>query len=54
MYDCSTMIKLILEIINPETKGNVRELKDKIKWVKIEDFSRDTIKMLAYMQLIYE
>ena len=48
------MIKLILDIINLEARANIRELKDKIKQVKIEDFGRDVIKMLINIQLIYE
>ena len=52
--DGPAMIKLILDMVNPEARVNVRELKDKIKQVKIEDFEGNVPKMLTHMQLIYE
>ena len=48
------MIKLILGMINPEARASARELKDKIKQVKIEDFKGNVPKMLTHMQLMHE
>ena len=48
------MIKLILDMINLEARASARELKDKIKQVKIENFEGNASKMLTDMQLICE
>ena len=52
--DGPTMAKIILDIMNPEARVNVRELKKKIGNVNINDFKGDVPKMLTHMRLLYD
>ena len=52
--DRPTMAKVILDIMNPEARVNVRELKKEISNVKITDFEGDVIKMLTHLKLLYD
>ena len=54
IYDGPTMMKIALDIINPEARVNVRDLKDKLRNTSIADFNGDVVKMLTHMELLYE
>ena len=57
-YEGGTMMKLIMDTCNPQTKVGVQNLRDKIAQAKSADFGHDVGKMMTYikeqMTLIHE
>lgn len=53
IFDGPTMMKLTLDIMNPDARVNVRDLKDKLRSTKITDFKGDVRAMLTHMEFIY-
>ena len=54
MHDGPTMMKLELDVINPEARANMRDLKDKLRKTSLADFEGDVVKMLTHMELLCE
>ena len=52
MHNRPTMAKIILNIMNPETRVNIHDLKKKISNASIDEFKGDVKKMFTCMKLL--
>ena len=53
VHDGPTLMKIILEITNPDTRVSTRDMKDKLCTVDISQFDGDVKEMLNYMEDLY-
>ena len=53
VIDGPTVIKVVLDGINPEARVNTRDIKDKLRTTAIDQFNGDITEMLLKMEDLY-